>query len=41
MEIKVINPDDGFFKMAMNKPTNKTEYYKTDNIKANTSAADL
>ena len=41
MEIVVVSPDDGYFKMAMNKPTNTSDYYKTDNIKANAPASEL
>ncbi len=41
LEIIVVNPDDGIFKMAMNKPTNTTAFHKTGNIKANGTPAEL
>lgn len=41
LEIIVVNPDDGIFKMAMNKPTNTTAFHKTGAIKANGTPAAL
>lgn len=41
MEIMVVKPDDGEFKMAMLKPTNTSEFFKTENIKSNASADTL
>ena len=40
MEIIIISPDGGDFKLAMLKP-NTTDYHKTDSIKAGGPAEDL